>query len=71
MSKTKPCDLHTWQPVPLPDGRTAILCGRCGQHGATLSADPWSGAIVTTASGANTSLPTRYRVAVGATSALS
>ena len=70
MSKTTLCDLHTWQPVALPDGRTAILCGKCGQHGAPLPAEPWPHPIVVSASGANTSLPTRYRVAVGAASAL-
>lgn len=35
----RPCDRHAWQPVPLPDGRTAILCGRCGQHAVTLTAE--------------------------------
>ena len=43
MSETKPCDRHTWQPVLLPDGRTAILCGKCGQHALTLPADPTVG----------------------------
>lgn len=36
---TRPCVLHTWQPTALPDGRTAILCGRCGQHAVTLPAE--------------------------------
>jgi hypothetical protein len=58
VSETKqPCDLHAWQPVPLPDGRTVILCGKCGEHAVTLDAAPWSGATVAPADGANTSLP--------------
>lgn len=41
MSESKrPCGLHAWQPVLLPDGRTAILCGKCGQHAVTLDAAP-------------------------------
>jgi hypothetical protein len=40
MSKPTSCDIHAWQPVPLPDGRTVILCGKCGEHALTLWDQP-------------------------------
>ena len=47
MSESKqPCDLHTWQPVALPDGRTVILCGKCGEHALTLPTDALTGQTV-------------------------